>query len=276
MNGDYYRICKAGSELYHGFVPHLRRLISEKIYRSCSDGRETEVTSPDLYTVLIRCEVVVDYERNGVQSMAGFRLRATVLVMLRLSGLFVYLVHLIRVSVVGGYKSGTVQLVNHAEKARKLKVKSLHRALRRREGAGVPHHIPVRKIDAEVFILPGAQTLYKLIGYLRTLHPRALFKRDDIGGNLYICFELLGEFTGPVTVPEVGYMTEFLCLGDCKLVYSGGDEILCLSIRYLRGIYKIVMRYMEVAVILKHTGIKDIGDALAVEFIKVSPALKRL
>ena len=71
-------------------------------------------------------------------------------------------------------------------------------------------HIAVRKIDAQEIEIAGAELVDEHVGNLCALHPRALFKGNNIGRNFDVFFKLIGELAASVSVPEVCHMTEFL------------------------------------------------------------------
>ena len=87
------------------------------------------------------------------------------------------------------------------------------------------YHIAVGIVNAKILVFARAQALDKLIGNLGAFHPRTLLKGNDVGGNLNIGFKLLGELTRFISVPEISYVTVFLCFGYCKLIYACADKI---------------------------------------------------
>ena len=225
-------------KLNEGLVPDRGSLITEKIYRSSRNGGKAEVYSLALNRVLVSGKVIVYDARNGVKSVAGLCLEGAVLARLRSLGLLVDLIHFISVSVIRGNDSGAMKLVDYLEDSRKLKIKSLHGALGSEERARVTYHITVGEINAEVLIFTGLKALNELVGDLCALHPRSLLKGNDVRGDLDIGLELLGELTGLVSVPEIGYVSVLLSLGDGKLLNTDCAEILCHSVGDLGRVYK--------------------------------------
>ena len=201
--------------------------------------------------------------------MAGLCLERAVLAALGRMCLLVKLVHLVGISVVSGDESDAVKLVNDLEYPCKLKVKRLHAALGSRIVSGMTDHVTVREVAAEVGVFSGAQGFDERVGYLCALHPRALFKGNNVGGNLDVGFKLLAELSAPVSVPEVGNVTELLGFGDGVLGDPGVGEVFAECVRDLRGIDEVVFRYVEVAVVLKHSGIYDLRISDAVEFVEL-------
>ena len=102
------------------------------------------------------------------------------------------------------------------------------------------YHITVREVYAKVCVFSAFKTIDELICDFCTLHPGSLLEGNYVGGNFDICFEFFGEFTGLISVPEVSYVTVFLCFGNCKLTYTCICEIFTESVCDFGGIYKVL------------------------------------
>ena len=79
------------------------------------------------------------------------------------------------------------------------------------------YHVAVGEVDSETIVLAALKSLDKEIGDLSALHPGSLLKGNDIGEDLNVSLELLGELAALVSVPEVCYVTVLLSLGDSVL-----------------------------------------------------------
>ena len=138
------------------------------------------------------------------------------------------------------------------------------------------HHIAVGEVDSQARILAALQRVDQRIGDQRALHPGALLEGNDVGGDLHVGFQLVGELAGLVAVPEVGYVTVFLGFGDSVLCYARVRQILTHSIGDLRGIHQITGGNVQIAVVFQHAGIGYLGSAYAVELVEVRACLKGL
>ena len=78
-------------------------------------------------------------------------------------------------------------------------------------------HVAVGEVDSQIAVFARFKTLDELIRDLGALHPWPLLERHAVGRDLNVCFQLLGEFARLVTVPEIGYVTVFLCFGYGQL-----------------------------------------------------------
>ena len=114
---------------------------------------------------------------------------------------------------VSHHEKGVVILPAGIHHAAQVQVDGLNTDDRSLVVAGVAHHVSVRVIAPDELIPAGLNSGNDLLRHLRCLHPRLLVKRDDIGRNLFPVLELLGEFLGTVSVPEIRHMTELLRLG---------------------------------------------------------------
>ena len=207
--------------------------------------------------------------------MARLCLWRTVGILLEGACLLIELVHLIGISVVGGNYRNALCFVNSGDYSCELEIECLHGADSRLVIACVTHHIAVREVGADILIFSGFNGFDKLVSDDSALHPRALFERNDIGGNLLICFRLVVELSASVSVPEVCHMSVFLRFGDSKLRNACSGKVFAHCICDMRRRNKVSRRNMQVAVIFKHAGINNFRHTHAVEFVEIGTALER-
>ena len=217
---------------------------------------------------------VVDEAGNRIQGVTGLAARLPVLIEFDGTG-FIVFVHIIGVAVVGGNDHDTASFRHGVVEALQTDVERAHGDLNRLIDSGMSDHIPVREVQTDKLIFSGFDRGNNGIGDLGALHPGTLFKRNDIGGDLLIGFKSLVEFSGPVSVEEVGDMTVLLRFTDCKLTDIAGAEILAERLVDLRRINQIMIRDMEVAVVFHHAGIEDFRHGIARELVEIG-IVKRL
>ena len=130
------------------------------------------------------------------------------------------------------------------------------------------YHVAVREIHSQILVFAALEELYELVRDECALHPRSLLKGNYVGRYLDVCFKLLREFAALVSVPEVGNVSELLRFGYGSLTYAGVYEIFALRVCYLGRVYEVSVRYVQVTVVLKHTGVHDLRISHTVEFVK--------
>ena len=135
-------------------------------------------------------------------------------------------------------------------------------------------HITVREVYTHERILVLGDELDEFVGDLSGLHPRTLLKRNDIGRDLDVLFEIIVELTGSVTIEEVSNMAELLCLGDRQL----SDTLVCQKLTECisddRRRNEELLRDVKVAVILEHTCVIYVRNTNTVELVKICAAFK--
>ena len=254
------------SELNNRLVPHFGSLVTHHINHSSGYIGKTELSVVSLQLVVV--VLVIDKARNGIKGVAGLSLAVAVLILLDIPGLLVHLVHLVCVAVVSGDKRRTVKLVDNVENSLKLNINSLNTDTGRCHIAGVTYHIAVGEVYSEITVLAASESLDKLIGDLRGLHPGSLLKGYYVRGDFLVGLKSFVKFTALVTVPEVGNVSVFLSLGDSVFGNTGSTEILAHGVGDLGRRYQILRGNVKVSVILKHTCVNNLGVSYAVELVK--------
>ena len=127
------------------------------------------------------------------------------------------------------------------------------------------NHVTVREIQADVVVFSALDGLDYLVCDFGALHPRTLLKRNDIARNLNVVFKFLVEFALLVSVEEVGDVSVFLCLADCKQF----DACLCQVFAHravdARRVHEVLCGNMGVAVVFHHACIFHGRNAHAVK-----------
>ena len=195
-------------------------------------------------------------------------------IQLGLTALLIHLQHFVGVTVVGGDQRNAAQLIDDGQDAGKLQVQCLHGATGCQKRAGMTDHIAVGKVDAQVLICAALQSLDQLVGDLGALHPGTLLEGNDVGGNLNIGLQLLGELARLITVPEIGDVAVLLRLGDGELGDAVIGKILGHGVGDLGRVDQIAMGNMQVTVVLQHAGKQNGGNANAIKGIKATVAVK--
>ena len=237
---------------------------AEEVRGRCSDVRQTPVAF--LERELAARYVIVKDARNLVQGVACLCLEGTVLVDLRHAGLLVDFVHFVSVTVVSRDDSDTTEGVNHREQTGKADVHSFDSHRSCAEGTGVAHHIAVREVAAESLVLAALQGFDHGVGDFGSLHPRALFERNNVGFDFQVGFAV--KLAGTVTIPEVGHVAVLLRFGASELLHAGFGKPFAAGFLDCRRRNEEAVRELEVAVVLEHASVADLREALAVKFVE--------
>ena len=183
----------------HRVVPCFVLFEAEEVGRRSSDVGKTPVAF--LEAELAARYVIVKDARNLVERVARLGLERTVLVDLRHAGLLVDFVHFVGVTVVSRDDGDTTEGVDYREEACEADVHSFDSHRSGAEGTGVAHHVAVREVAAERLVLAALQGFDHGVGDFGSLHPRALFERNNVRFDFEVGFAV--ELAGTVTIPEV-------------------------------------------------------------------------
>ena len=146
--------------------------------------------------------------------MTGLAFRRSVLRALDLA-LLVVLIHIVGIAVVGGDDKDAARLFHRVVDALKADVERPHRDLNRLIDAGVTDHVAVGIVEADEIVSAAFNGFDDGVGDLGALHPRALFKRNDVGGDLKIL----------LAVETAGTMLWYdMCV--CDIGYLNATEIM--------------------------------------------------
>ena len=170
---------------------------------------------------------------------------------------------------VGGDQHGVAVLVGGFQNGLQAVIHALHGVHHRLHDASVAHHVAVGVIAAQELKFLGSHVGNHFLGDLLRLHSGSLLEGDDIGGHFLVDFQILVHLAGAVTIPEVGDVTVLLGLGQGVLVDAGLAQHLGQGVGNDGGLHQIVLRDIQVAVVLQHTGKLHAGVVAPVELVKV-------
>ena len=243
------------------------RLKVEQVHHRRCDAADTESLVEGL-GVLAVVAVVDDDARHRVERVARLGLWITIALVEDAAVLGV-LEHIIGVAVVGAENHDAAGRLDRLCDPADLQVHPLHRADHRLEDTGVPDHVAVGEVELDEIPVAALHLGDDPVGDLGALHPRPLFEGDDVAGHLDVLFKLVVELAGAVAVEEVGDMAELLRLADGELPDVRRTEVLGQRPVDRRRGDQVLLGYMQVAVVLHHAGVLDVGVALSVELLEV-------
>ena len=172
------------------------------------------------------------------------------------------------------YDQDTVDGIDRLFDAGQLQIDRFHTDDRCLIVTGMSDHIAVWIVRAQEVIFTGLDRFDQLVGDLSRLHPRTLFKRNDIRLHFFKRLQLFIKLLRTVAIPEISDMSVLLCLADRILTDAMLDQMLRERVLDLRRVAQEVMRNVKVCIILQHTGIHHIRYTYTVELVKALIAIK--
>src|SRR5690606_28302602 len=107
------------------------------------------------------------------------------------------------------------------------------------------------------------------IGDLASLHPRPLFERHLVAGDLEVAFQLVVELAAAIAVPKIGDVTVLLRFAASESALFAMDQVFAHGLSYRGRAHQKVLRQLEIAVVLHHTAIEDLGAGSAIESLEM-------
>ena len=127
-------------------------------------------------------------------------------------------------------------------------------------------HVAVGVVAAQDPVLAGVDGGNHGIGDFGGLHPRALLEGHHVAGDFLPGFAV--ELVGAVAVPEVGDVAELLGFGAGELGEASLAEPFAGGVLDGRRGDEEALGQLQVAVVLEHAGVGDLGSTHAVELVE--------
>ena len=137
------------------------------------------------------------------------------------------------------------------------------------------NHITIWIVCTQEIIVSGFYCSTQNICDFCRFHPWTLFKRNYIGFDFNIIFQLFIQLFRTVTIPEVRHMSEFLCFTDCIFTDTVLAQLFRQCILDFWRICQEIMRDVQISIILQHSGKHHLRHSDTVELVKAFISVKR-